>query len=207
MTMKNFVLVGAGGFGREVRAWLGTFGPGHDVAGFVDDAACGVLGTVDEHPLVPGAGYVVCLGTGALRRAVGQRLALRGARLGAVVSPAGMSASTLPRDGGNIYLGMFSISSDVAIGRFVLIQGYACIGHDVVLEDGVTVSSHAFIGGGAVIGADTTIHPHATILPRVKVGRGAIVGAGAVVLKDVPDNVTVFGNPAKVIATRETPAA
>jgi acetyltransferase-like isoleucine patch superfamily enzyme len=80
------------------------------------------------------------------------------------------------------------------------VQGFACVGHDVVLEDGVTVGSHTFIGGGAHIGRNATIHPQATILPHVRVGEGAVVGAGAVVMKDVPERVTVFGNPAKVIA-------
>jgi maltose O-acetyltransferase len=51
----------------------------------------------------------------------------------------------------------------------------------IVIEDG------AWIGLGAMI------------LPGVRVGRGAIVGAGAVVRKDVPDNVLVAGNPAVVV--------
>jgi acetyltransferase-like isoleucine patch superfamily enzyme len=42
-----------------------------------------------------------------------------------------------------------------------------------------------------------TIYPHATILPGVRVGDGATVGAGSVVLKDVPEGASVFGNPAK----------
>jgi maltose O-acetyltransferase len=51
----------------------------------------------------------------------------------------------------------------------------------IVIEDG------AWIGLGAMI------------LPGVRVGRGAIVGAGAVVRRDVPDNVLVAGNPAIVV--------
>jgi sugar O-acyltransferase (sialic acid O-acetyltransferase NeuD family) len=198
----SYVLAGAGGFGREVRAWLHNYAGRDLVRGFVDDVlvASHVLGRIDAHAVVPDAAYVVCLGNGADRIAVGERLALRGARLGTVVAPMGNYASSVQDVAGGIFLGMCSISSSVSIGRFVLVQGFACVGHDVVLEDGVTVSSHAFIGGGAHIGRDATIHPHATILPRIRVGVGAVVGAGAVVVKDVPERVTVFGNPAKVIA-------
>ena len=39
----------------------------------------------------------------------------------------------------------------------------------------------------------------AIICPGVTIGRNAVVAAGAVVTKDVPDNVVVGGNPAKVI--------
>jgi sugar O-acyltransferase (sialic acid O-acetyltransferase NeuD family) len=197
-----YVLAGAGGFGREVQAWLETYSPDNVVHGFVDDVvvASHVLGPVDVHQVIAQAGYVVCLGNGIDRIAVGERLAARGARLGTVVAPMGNYASDVRNVPGGIFLGMCSISSNVSIGRFVLVQGFACVGHDVVLEEGVTVSSHAFIGGGAQVGRHATIHPHATILPRVRIGEGAVVGAGAVVVKDVPDRVTVFGNPAKVIA-------
>ena len=49
------------------------------------------------------------------------------------------------------------------------------------------------------IGDDAWIGFNATILKGVKIGRGAIVAAGSVVVKDVPDNAIVAGNPAKVI--------
>lgn len=50
-----------------------------------------------------------------------------------------------------------------------------------------TVKKGASIGGGAVI------------LPGITIGAGAVVGAGSVVTKDVPDGMTVIGNPAKAV--------
>lgn len=62
-------------------------------------------------------------------------------------------------------------------------------------ERRATISSPILIKKGAWIGVG------ATILPGVTIGENAIVAAGAVVSKDVPDNVIVGGIPAKIIKT------
>jgi len=51
----------------------------------------------------------------------------------------------------------------------------------------VTIGNNVWIGG------------HATINPGVTIGNNAVIASGAVVTKDVPDNVVVGGNPAKII--------
>ena len=57
---------------------------------------------------------------------------------------------------------------------------------DIYLKP-IVVNDNVWIGSGA------------TILPGVEIGKGSIVAAGAVVTKDVPDNVVVGGNPARII--------
>jgi acetyltransferase-like isoleucine patch superfamily enzyme len=52
---------------------------------------------------------------------------------------------------------------------------------------------------GIVVEDGASIGANATILPGVRIGRGAMVGAGAVVTKDVPSNVVVVGNPARLL--------
>jgi maltose O-acetyltransferase len=51
----------------------------------------------------------------------------------------------------------------------------------------VTIGDNVWIGGRAVIN------------PGVTIGNNAVIASGAVVTKDVPDNVVVGGNPARVI--------
>ena len=54
-------------------------------------------------------------------------------------------------------------------------------------------------GKRPIIGNSVTIGCHACIIGGVHVGNNVTIGAGSVVVKDVPDNVVVAGNPAKII--------
>ena len=49
------------------------------------------------------------------------------------------------------------------------------------------------------IGDDIWIGGNVTIVPGVTIGQNVVVAAGAVVTKDVPDNVLVGGVPAKIL--------
>jgi sugar O-acyltransferase (sialic acid O-acetyltransferase NeuD family) len=200
--MKLYIL-GAGGFGKEVRAWVKEYSLPYTFAGFLDDISehPDVVSGISSHLVDPEAAYIVALGDGESRCRLLNFMIQRGANIVSIVSPHGSSSSKLNTLGG-IYLGVFSIASDSVIGRGVLVQGFACVGHDVVLEDGVTLGSHVFVGGNAVIGKNSTVHPHAVVIPKVKIGSNVTVGAGSVVLRDVPNDVTIFGNPAKVLMSK-----
>ena len=54
-------------------------------------------------------------------------------------------------------------------------------------------------GGGPTIEDNVFIGTNSCILGNVKIGNNVVIAAGAVVVHDVPDNVTVAGIPAKII--------
>ena len=54
-------------------------------------------------------------------------------------------------------------------------------------------------GGRPTIGDNVTLGATVTIIGDIKIGNNVVVGAGSVVVKDVPDNCVVAGNPAKII--------
>lgn len=202
MTGEPLILLGRGGFGREVAAWIAARNMPMTVAGFLDDENVGddILGPIKGHQPRADSRYLTCFGDGRARHLVRLCIEAEGAQFTSLVSPDVMTATPLRSSINSIFLGACSISSSISLGNDLLVQGFAVVGHDVRLGDGVTIGSHAFVGGNATLESGCTVHPHAVILPHITVGEGAVVGAGTVVIKDVAPNTTVFGSPAKVIA-------
>ena len=75
------------------------------------------------------------------------------------------------------------------------------IGKNCKILHGVTIGGRAGHKGLPIVGDNVVVGTHAQILGDVTIGNNSIVGAGAIVLHDVPDNVVVVGNPAKVLKT------
>ncbi|MEM7096912.1 MAG: serine O-acetyltransferase [Pseudomonadota bacterium] len=85
-------------------------------------------------------------------------------------------------------------------GMCVVIAGSAKIGNNVTISQFVTIGS--MHDNAAEIGNNVYIGPSVCIVENVRIGDNVTIGAGAVVTKDIPDNVTVAGCPAKVVSTK-----
>ena len=93
------------------------------------------------------------------------------------------------------------IHSNVFIPEYTILEEAAWVGPNVVFTNALyplSPTTKSSLRGPHVM-SEAKIGANATLLPGIVIGRGAIVGAGAVVVRDVPDEKVVVGNPAQVI--------
>lgn len=84
-------------------------------------------------------------------------------------------------------------------GHSIVINSKSIIGNFVTIRQNTTIGNKEVDGGSPVISDHVNIGANVVIIGNITVGENAIIGAGSVVIHDVPKDVTVAGNPAKII--------
>lgn len=91
------------------------------------------------------------------------------------------------------------ISTNVKMGDFVFVNTGSMICHDGCIGNFVTLGPRVQIAGAVMIDDNTEIGMNASIIQCLTIGKNVAVGAGAVVIKDVNDNVVMVGVPARKV--------
>ncbi|HEY4874763.1 MAG TPA: hypothetical protein VIH86_04270 [Puia sp.] len=88
-------------------------------------------------------------------------------------------------------------------GQTLIINNKTIIGKNCTLRHGTTIGTKKLIDGsfsaGPVLGDNVDVGCNVCIIGGIKIGNNVIIGAGSIVIKDIPSNAIVAGNPAKII--------
>lgn len=210
--MKRIVIIGAGDFGKEV-AWLiediNKVKSTYELFGFLDDDKKKIGQVYNGYPCL---GPISKLTDLYKEHSVCAVIAMQNVDIRklivakypefdnweTLIHPSVNFSDTSSIGKGCIICSGSAVSVNTVIGNHCVFNISVTLGHDCTIGNYVSVMSGSCISGHVLVKDNAYLATNCTVVPKMKVGEHAVVGAGSVVLRNVRDNTTVMGVPAKV---------
>lgn len=210
--MKDIVILGAGGFAREV-AWLiesiNFIEPRWNLLGFIDENkenhgkifnGVKVLGDFNWFKLIDQEVYAVgAVGNPRIKEHLINKTEGSGVKFATLIHPDTLIASNNRIGEGTIICAGNIITTNIQIGNHVIINLNCTVGHDAVLDDFCTVAPSVNVSGNVRLYKGVDVGTGSAIIQGVEVGEHSIIGAGSVVVRNIPAGCTAVGAPARPI--------
>ncbi len=209
--MKDIIIVGAGGFGRETLMAINEINDVSmtwNVKGFIDDNPNALEGIICEKKIIGDIAnwkvqgteeYVLSIADTTIKKKIAEMLKQRGAKFATIIHPTARMDKTSKVGEGVILSARADVTTNCILGDFVFCNVAAQVGHDAVVGDYCTLFPNCSIAGGSVLGKGVTVGTSASTYPGIHIGDNATVGMNSAVIRNVKPNATVMGVPAKSI--------
>lgn len=210
--MKNLILVGAGDWGLEVQSWIHEaiqYNVEYVFKGFIDDNIEALndtnlnpnllLGSINTYLPESNDVFICVIANLDIKEKIVQDLLKKGA---VFVNAYHKSVCFIGKSniGYGVVLSPFVVvSNNCKIGSHIGINLFCSIGHDVVIGDFTQLSAHCDLTGHVHLGNNVFLGSRVSIIPNVNVISKSRLGAGAVVFRNIKEEGTYIGNPAKKI--------
>lgn len=198
-------LFGASGHGKVIKDILNA--NGIKVEAFADDNPnvneCGCRPVLhDATGLSP---MIVSIGVNRIRKMIVERLKVNNPdiKFATAIHPSAVISPTAKIGEGTVVMAGAVVNADAVIGNHCIINTGATVDHDCKIGDYCHIAPGVNISGATNVGEGTWVGVGSCVIQCLNIGKNCMIGAGSVVVKDVPDNVTAFGCPAKVIKNHE----
>ncbi|MEO8515772.1 MAG: acetyltransferase [Flavobacterium sp.] len=210
--MKKIAILGAGGFGREVKMLIDQINAvenKYEFIGYYDDGkekgekinGFPVLGsTTDLNNIQEPILVALALGNPMHKKRVVGQLNNVNVSFETLIHPSVIIGNDVVSIGkGTVICAGCIITCNIDIQDYVIINLACTIGHDTIIKNYVSLMPGINVSGEVVLEEGAYVGTGAKIINQLTIGQNSIIGAGAVVSKSIPDNCTAVGIPAKPI--------
>lgn len=210
--MKDIAIIGAGGFGREVKMLIDQINQHkhiYNFIGYYDDGypmgelinRFPVLGGINAINSVDKPVALACaIGMPALKKKLLEKITNPLISFPTLIHPnVSIGSDDVSIDEGCIICAGNIITVNINICKYVILNLGCTVGHDTVIKDYCSFMPSVNISGEVVIGEGVYASTGVKIINQVEVGEWTIVGAGAVVYKALPAHCTAVGIPARPV--------
>ncbi|MFR2067767.1 acetyltransferase [Clostridium sp.] len=212
--MKNIIIIGAGGVGREVSLIIEKINKlkaTWNLIGFIDDNINSwnriingyqIIGGMDLLETLPLDTYVViAIANYNVKKKIVNKINNK-FKFATIIDPKVYIHDYMTIGEGTIIYEGAIITANIQVGNHVIISPKCGIGHDSIIKDYVSLLWNVNVSGNDVIEEGVMMGSGSTIIQGKKIGKGSIIGAGAVVIDDIDSFTTAVGVPAKVVKER-----
>ncbi len=205
--MKPIFLYGASGHAKVIIDIIERAGL-YRIVGLADDDPARLGTDLMGYP-VRGPGHrvtelfpldtevIVSIGRNDIRRAVAAALTALGYRLATAVHVRAALSRDVDIAPGSVVMAGAVINAGARLGPLAIVNTGAQIDHDCVIGPACHLAPASCLCGTVKIGAECLIGAGSVVLPNLTLGDRVTVGAGATVVRDLPDDATVVGTPAR----------
>ncbi len=206
----EIVIVGAGGFAREMQCMLpefmgnaryrfkGFLGQDQGVASDVD-ISDQLLGDPEDYVPEPEDRFLLAIGNMDARRRTFEAILPKGGRFLTLVHPRAYVAPSAKLAEGVIIYPFAAVSNNARLEAGVKLNYYASVGHDTHLGRYCLLAPYATVNGFGILEQEVYLSTHSTVAPQVRVGMRTKLSANSAAMRDVPADSLVFGVPGRVV--------
>jgi len=206
----NIIIVGAGGFGREVYVCAKESFPNNQykIKGFIDDNSnalndynldIGIIGSISGYIPDEQDRFLIAVGNVNTKKSIITKLKEKDIKYLNLIHSSAIIFDTARIGKGVIICPFCLVSDNAQLDDFVLMNAYSSCGHDTKVGKYCILSPYATLNGFVVLEDEVFLGTHATVTAYKKVGYQSKVSANSVVMRDVPPNRIVFGVPGKAV--------
>lgn len=205
MNKRKLIIIGAGGYAKSVLDSVNY--DLYEFVGFIDERfernehlGYKVLAhNLDNIKEKNSYCYFIAIGDNAKRKKWFDRLEENSLEIINIIDKSAI-VSKMAKIGKGCFVGKMAIVNSCAtIGDNTVINTKSLVEHGCTVGKHANISTNTTINGDVVVGEGTVLYSGVTVIGQRLVGDWSVVGAGAIVTKNIPNNVVAVGIPAKVI--------